>query len=432
MHKTKGIALFLALALEQAGSAQYMMPVVVGTDAKPVAQNPTPDPDDTPESIAKDAERDVNPNRFYNKPGATRTDFDKAWQDCRLIARGSRSPSGTIFYNYDPAVMSPMAAGVGGALGGLIVGVIAEGEQRRINRRSCLLIRGWKLVEPSAEQSAKLVAMREPDRRAWFDKMIGADTVEGKITERTKFTQISDPAMNVDAAITGASALYFGKKIPPETPFELQPDEGAVVLAFRRSDPTSVGRPGGLFLSRYDIEKRELIYQPKDWKKKGDKTSYTKDIFSGDRKAGLEVQVVRLTAGDYVLTSMALGYVAMTSNCFGAPVFHIGAGEVLYIGDFVPFAGTKLSNGNKAYQLSYASHPEESRAVIGRYQPQLAQRMQVASWRNNATYGCGAIGMDRFDLQGAEPLPATEAASPEAKIDVAVDLLVSDDVAGAR
>ena len=420
MHKMTGVALVLALVLEQAGWAQATMPVALGMGAKPVSQNPAPDPDDTPESIAKDAERDVNASRFYNKPGATRADFDKAWQDCRLIARGSRTPSGTIFYNYNPAVMSPMAAGAGGALGGLIAGMIIQGEQRRANRRSCLLIRGWRMVEPSTAQSATLVAMREPDRRAWFDKMIGADMVDGKITDRTSFTPISDPAMNVDAAIMGASSLYFGKKILPETPFDLQPGEGAVVLAFRRSDPTSLGRHGALFLSRYDIEKRELIYQPKDWKKKGDKTSYTKDIFSGDRKAGLEVQVVRLTAGDYVLSSMGLGVVSMSSNCFGAPVVHVGAGEILYIGDFIPFAGTKLSNGAKAFQLSYATHPEDSRNVIGRYQPQLAQRMQVAAWRNNATYGCGAIGMDRLDLPGVESLPAMETASLEKNIDVAV------------
>ncbi|MFZ5707957.1 MAG: hypothetical protein ACOY5R_22085 [Pseudomonadota bacterium] len=430
MTKTAGVALFLALVLEQAGWTQAQMPVFVGTNAKPVSQNPAPDPDDTPESIAKDAERDVNANRFYNKPGATRAAFDSAWQDCRLIARGSRTPSGTIFYNYDPAVMSPMAAGVGGALGGLIVGMIAEGDQRRANRRACLLIRGWRMVEPSAEQSAKLAAMREPDRRAWFDEMIGADKVDGKITERKSFTQLSDPAMNLDAAITGTSSLYFGKKIPPETPLALEPGEGAIVLAFRRSDPTSAGRHGGLVLARYDIEKRELIYQPKDWKKKGDKTSYTRDIFSDDRKAGLEVQIVRLTAGDYVLTSMGLGNVLMTGNCFGAPVFHVGAGEVLYIGDFIPFWGTKLSNGGKAFQLSYTSHPEDSRNVIGRFQPELARRMQLATWRNNATYGCGAVSMDRFDLPGAEPLPAMGAASPAEKIDVPVDLLASDNVTG--
>ena len=48
---------------------------------------PAPTSDDTPEEIAKDAARDLKDNRFYNKPGATRAQYDADWQECRLIAR---------------------------------------------------------------------------------------------------------------------------------------------------------------------------------------------------------------------------------------------------------------------------------------------------------------------------------------------------------
>jgi len=31
---------------------------------------------------------------MYNKPGATRAQYDSDWQECRLIARGSIMPAG--------------------------------------------------------------------------------------------------------------------------------------------------------------------------------------------------------------------------------------------------------------------------------------------------------------------------------------------------
>ena len=95
---------------------------------------PAPDSTDSPEEIAKDAARDLKDNRFYNKPGATRAEYDAQWQECRLIARGSRISNGDMtLYNpalYNPSI-SPLAAGVGGGIGAMIGAAIAEGVQRR-------------------------------------------------------------------------------------------------------------------------------------------------------------------------------------------------------------------------------------------------------------------------------------------------------------
>ena len=73
---------------------QTMMVPVGGITPKAVPQHPL-DPKDSPEEIAKDAQRDLRDNRFYNKPGATRADYDRDWHECRLIARGSVTPAGT-------------------------------------------------------------------------------------------------------------------------------------------------------------------------------------------------------------------------------------------------------------------------------------------------------------------------------------------------
>lgn len=145
---------------------------------------PTADPAivaDSPEEIAKDSARDLKDNRYYNKPGATRADYDADWQKCRLIARGSITPGGvpTVIV-YNPAIISPVAAGAGGLIGGLIAGAIAEGEQRRANRRSCLMIKGWRLVEVDADQAAKFAALPDAEREIVFNKALGDPDPKGK------------------------------------------------------------------------------------------------------------------------------------------------------------------------------------------------------------------------------------------------------------
>jgi hypothetical protein len=136
--------------------------------------------EDSAEEIAKDASRDLKDSRFYNKPGATRAQYDADWQECRLIARGSRTPSGSVPYFYNPAVISPLAAGVGAGIGGLIAGAIQEGHARRVNRRACLLVRGWRLVEVEDSEQARVAAMSDADRDTYFNTIVGAVDVGGK------------------------------------------------------------------------------------------------------------------------------------------------------------------------------------------------------------------------------------------------------------
>jgi hypothetical protein len=376
-----------------------------------VPQKPAADPEDTPEEIAKDAARDLKDTRFYNKPGATRAQYDADWQECRLIARGSRTPSGTVPYYYNPAVVSPLAAGVGGALGGLIAGAIAEGQQRRANRRSCLLIKGWRLVELAAADAARVTAMTDDQRSAYFDTVVGASEVKGKVTERASFSLAPDPALKLDAPLSGPGSVFLGKKVDPAAPMTLAPGEAAVVIAYRRPDAGSAGRSGGVQLSRYDMAVRDLVYQPKDWKKKGDKTTYLVAANSADRKSPYEVQVLRVTPGDYVISSAAVGPagVMTSSYCFGAPTFSVGEGEVVYLGDFIPYMNVKVADGSKLSALAYTAHIEDARATLSAKQPAIAAAMKPAALRNRATYACSAITMDRWDLPGVEMLPAAEA-----------------------
>ncbi|WP_303783449.1 hypothetical protein [Sandarakinorhabdus limnophila] len=67
-------------------------PTAPSTETAIITDTPVPASADSPEEIAKDSARDLKDSRYYNKPGATRADYDKDWQKCRLIARSSRTP----------------------------------------------------------------------------------------------------------------------------------------------------------------------------------------------------------------------------------------------------------------------------------------------------------------------------------------------------
>lgn len=171
--------LTLAVAANLAAADQ----VETGTIYNPPPPQPATAPpvvnEDTPEEIAQDAQRDLRDSRFYNRPGATRADYDSEWQTCRLIARGSVTPGGMTTYVYNPAVISPLAAGIGAGIGNAIGQAIAEGILRRANRRQCLLIRGWRLVEVSDAEQARIAALPEAERNAYFNSIVGAADVQG-------------------------------------------------------------------------------------------------------------------------------------------------------------------------------------------------------------------------------------------------------------
>jgi hypothetical protein len=171
----------ITIALAMAAAAQGTVVIPGKPLEQPAkAEKVQPSGDDSPEEIAKDAARDLKDSRFYNKPGATRAQYDADWQECRLIARGSRTPTGTVVVPYNPAIISPVAAGVGGGIGALIGAAIVEGQVRRANRRSCLLIKGWRLVEVEGAEQERVAAMTDEERSKYFDAIVGAEDVKGK------------------------------------------------------------------------------------------------------------------------------------------------------------------------------------------------------------------------------------------------------------
>ena len=370
------------------------------------------DLEDTPEEIAKDAARDLKDSSFYNKPGATRAQYDADWQACRLIARGSRTPGGTVVYTYNPNVISPFAAGIGAGIGGLIGNAIVEGHQRRMNRRACLMYRGWRRVEVSEAEAKRVAAMTDADRDAYFNALVGAEQVAGEVTELTSFSLASDPVLRLDAPLVGAPTLAVARKTDdPRAAITLAEGEGALVVAFARPDAASAGRSGQVQLLRYDGEKRDIAYQPRDWKKRGDLTTYARTISSKDRKAPYELHVIKLTAGRYVVGAAAAGLAPLLeTNCFGAPIISVPAGKVVYAGDWIPFMDVTLSTGKKLISaMGWVPHLDRARTALAEFQPALAGMMEMAEIRNGATYSCAGVTMSKWELPGQPQMEAAAA-----------------------
>ena len=387
--------------------------VGLGVTGQAYAQ-PAPSSDDTPEEIAKDSARDLKDSRFYNRPGATRPQYDAAWQECRLIARGSKIINGnSTFYNpalYNPSI-SPLAAGIGGGIGAAIGAAIAEGIQRRENRKRCLMIKGWRLVKLPADRAAVVGAMNDADKQAYFNRILGAVTVEGSVETLDRFGPLEDPAFAVSPTLAGAPTLFVHKKPEKAVLPALEAGQGAIVMAFRRNGGAAAGRSGLVQLFRYDRTKGDLFYQPRDWKKTGDKTSYVVSIPSGDKKAAYELRVIPVTAGDYVLNGATLGSTMppMSSNCFGAPMIRVEAGQYAYLGDASPFIGAQLATGSKGMAMIYTRHFDKAREAMTALRPDIAAKMVEPTIHNRATYSCAAVTMDRFDWPGMPDLPpATE------------------------
>ncbi len=389
--------------------------------ASPAAAQPAPVNNDSPEEIAKDAQRDLKDSRFYNRPGATRAQYDADWQECRLIARGSKIINGNMaMYNpalYNPSI-SPLAAGIGGGIGAAIGAAIAEGIQRRANRKQCLMIRGWRMVKLPAERAAAIGAMNDSDKQAYFNRIVGAETVEGEIEKLDRFSPVDDPAFAVDSALAGQPTLWIHKKPEQAVLPPLEPGQGAIVMAFRRNGGAAAGRSGLVQLFRYDRASGDLFYQPRDWKKKGDTTSYVVSIPSGDKKAAYELRVIPVTAGDYVLNGTSVGSTVppMSSNCFGAPMIRVEAGQYAYLGDASPFMGARLADGSKAYAMIFSRHFAAAQEAMARLRPDIAPKMVEPTIHNRATYSCAAVTMTRFDWPGMTELPPMEATAAAASV----------------
>jgi hypothetical protein len=210
--------------------------------------------------------------------------------------------------------------------------------------------------------------------------------------------------------------LKVEKRADLSQPVTLGPDQGAIVLGFRRPDKMSSGKSGSVAFARYDIAKRDVIFQPRDAKKKGDTTTYWVVAASGDRKLPLDHDIMVVTAGDYVLFGATPGPGLITNSfCLGAPTFTVKAGEAVYVGDFTPYIMAKMADGRRGMAMAYSVHPDDAAKALEK-QPDLAGRLKLANIRDGATFACAAQEMTAYIAPGApilEPVVTPAEAPPQ-------------------
>lgn len=139
--------------------------------AVPAAATETTAP--KPKAEAEEDGPKLPADRYFNRTGSTWADYKTDWQDCRIIARGSQVP-GQSTYIYVPASYSPIAAGVGAGLGAAIAVAIIEGQMRRANRATCLLIRGWREMKLSPAEVAMLAKLPVAERDSRIAEATGS------------------------------------------------------------------------------------------------------------------------------------------------------------------------------------------------------------------------------------------------------------------
>jgi hypothetical protein len=221
-------------------------------------------------------------------------------------------------------------------------------------------------------------------------------------------------ALALAAAAPVSAQLRVERRADLATPVELGPNQGAILIGFRRPDAMSARRHGTVGFARYDIDARDVIAQPRGARRAGDTNTYWVMAKSGERTLESDHALMIVSAGDYVLFGAAPTRIIDNTFCLGAPTFRVNPGEVVYFGDVTPYLNVRFEDGHRADAMAYSADVEAARAAL-QSAPALAAAVRPAELRNGATFGCVAQNMLSYAVPGAPDLPpAPEPAAGEA------------------
>lgn len=365
------------------------------------------------QEIADDSARDLRESRFYNRPGATRADYDAEWQECRLIARGSRSMGGQVVtVPYNPGIISPAAASGAGLIGAMIGNAIVEGQLRRANRRACLLVKGWSLAEvEEAAARARIAEMSDAEREAHFNRLVGAETLPAGLKILRWENHFAAPKLAASIGPRDAAKDKAAQRKPVK-PVDIASGQGGVILAFRRPDEASQGKSASLLISRYDPEAANIVVPAR--RDKADTTTYSVLIKSRDKTLEVEHVLHALTPGSYVLSGATPGVqgVVNMNFCLSSVMFTVEAGKITYIGDFVPYPLVEVESGGRVPAMAWRDHFADAEAAAPALQSSAPLPVQPASFTNGVSWGCAATVMAAYSVPGAPSLEGPRRAGP--------------------
>lgn len=342
---------------------------------------------------------------FYNRPGSAWDDYLRDWYNCEQTTRGSRIPSERLSYVRSPSMLSPSHTGIGATIGGQLGTGDNLDAIHEDNRKGCLRAHGWRRVTPDAAEAQRIGSLDDAEFTAWAARAVGSEDPGGAV-ERTGGAALPEsPLIDPTAAPRGAPSLRLAGAGSLNAPLAPGPGEGLLVIAFRRPDRGSAAESAAIALRRYDIGRADLTFAA-DGSAAGEAIA----IASDDRQAGYEVHLVPLAAGYYVIDGTSVdGKPPAESNCFGAPLIEIRAGQTVYGGDWVPYHNVNLGKGKILPDaLVLVSRIDDAKAALRTAQPALAEALEPMAVANGARYACldPDVVLDRWSLAGVAEPPA--------------------------
>lgn len=171
------------------------------------------------------------------------------------------------------------------------------------------------------------------------------------------------------------------------------PGEAVVVVVMSHR-----GRAGGtvFYWQRYDRASGKLVKDVKHEPLSGFEVRYAAGLLQA-KKADDVAYIGVVAAGDYVLISDDMLH--PHSFCLGAPMMHVEAGSVTYIGGFRAYNSVSIEGLPERQALGWEGDLDRARAALAA-QPELAARLVAAPIMNGVQFACG-VGAIAYRVPGA-------------------------------
>jgi hypothetical protein len=363
-----------------------------------------------PAFAATDLTRTSDGFTYFNKAGADLAAHDAAVRECRTVAGqmhqpGPMTPSYTMVV---PAGVSPMAAGIGGAIGMAIAMAIQQGiadhKGQPVNVENCMVVKGWRVVALDDLEGKAFPALKKDAQAAQLSQWVGAAEPHGKVVRTFANDAVEgdqkalfSPATHVGVAVsadlvakpsgkdkaTATPAAYLPPATPPKLPRRAKAAEPPKPLA--DADLGGIPADQGLIVVNVRGDAQVAVSLQRmgpDPATPAWVDGHPADILvvrpvKAFAKAGAAegaTYVYAVPPGRWRLENVEVNSVSM-SFCLGGPAFDLAAGEAVYAGSFNP------SNVVPDMQM------EAAKAAFPSVSP-VVEKLKPADWVNGVQAQC--------------------------------------------
>ncbi len=183
--------------------------------------------------------------------------------------------------------------------------------------------------------------------------------------------------------------------------------EAVVVAVFSNQEPG--GGDNHIWWARYDVQKHQLENVSRG--SIGNfVAAYSTSSFS-TKKGRYTSYVGVVPAGDYILFQHDADNLYTNGFCFGAPVFHVEAGSVSYVGGYRTYSLLRLAGLHYRLGLGWDGNIERDRSALSSF-PELQTKLVSASIVNGGTFPCGAGDMYAYTVPGVPNISVAISPNP--------------------